>query len=53
MRPCCWKNPEFKCRTNAFSSTHVRDNVFAVVGDALAPVPGIFSTKHKSQAVVR
>lgn len=52
-RPCCWKNPEFKRRTNPFSSTLVRDSVFAAVCDAVASVPGIFSIKHKSQAVLR
>lgn len=46
MSPCCWKNPEFKCRTNPFYSSNVRDNVFAVVCDALTSVPGIFSIKH-------
>lgn len=45
MSPC-WKTPEFKCRTNPFYSSNVRDNVFAVVCDALASIPGIFSIKH-------
>lgn len=46
MSPYCWKNPEFKWRTNPFYSSNVRDNVFAVVCDGLAYVPGIFSIKH-------